>query len=619
MTIIKDDEIKKVIELLSQDYEIYENTTLNGTVVDYLFLNKSKGAIFLNITTDKFDQRSNKRLDVCLDNLYLPEKYKRFLCALILEIQNNEYCLYKKIYQNYFDCYSNNSNNLALTLKYNLDLPIATNSQDEQRIEAQNLYNCIKSYISVTDNNEDFFINLSKEQMAVVTDDLKRIRVTGAAGSGKTLVVALKAARHLALGQSVLITSFNITMMNYIRALINRALSHSEKIGISKVEKNALSNLVTIHYHGLLSKFKKEKSIDISILDDEFTKKLIQIFDENPLSEEQKKDLIIIDEGQDFKADWLKLLSGFLRKNGTLVLAADAKQDIYDKSCYLTGDLFKGLGFRGPWRKLKTTYRLPSAVAELSRKFAENFLLGDNAKLEFGILPSINGRDNSLLFGCNVKWYQCNYPDTMSKDSLLAHEKILLTKCKEEVLKLCSQDNLHLDDICVLCNCKSFGRELVQKLNNDNIPTESIFAKDYSANRIEKLAMGSKPGYLKCSTIHSFKGWESYSVILINVYPRKDYEKENLLSNKGFLRTETKNFRQVDHSLFYVGLTRVNENMYGKSNLIIINEVSDYQNFAKTICNADKLGDYKEVTLKENVQAKVIFHAPKIQFHNKEE
>ncbi|WP_202109187.1 AAA family ATPase [Succinivibrio dextrinosolvens] len=603
------DQIKELIDRLSKNYEVYENTVLNGTAVDYLFLNKHKGVILLNLTTQQ--PSINDRLSVCLDNLYLSENNKLYLSAFGLVFQNNEFWLYKNSDKNYLCLNSglDNSDSLYEEITKNLN-PLPPKEIAEE--EAEKLYNNIHTYFSLRESNEDFFVNLSKDQQSLVTDDLRRIRFTGAAGSGKTLVVAMKAARNLALGKKVLITSFNITMIPYIRALTNKALSHPEKIGVNKVDKYVLSNLVTIHIHGLLSILKRSfcETADLDTLDEELPELLLKLFRKAPPKEELKKDLIIIDEGQDFQAEWFQLLSLFVKKNGSLVITADAKQDIYDKSCNLTGELFKGLGFKGPWRKLKATYRLPSSVADLSCKYAENFLLGDNSKLEFGILPSLKESNNSLLFGCNVSWYQCNYPDTISKDSLSAHEKILMTKCREEVIKLCTQNQLNLDDICVLCNCKSFGRELVKKLNEDNIPTASIFSKDYSINRKEKLGMGSNRGYLKCSTIHSFKGWESYSVILINVYPREDYDKANASGKKDFLRTQSKVFRQKDHSVFYVGLTRVNENMYGKSNLVIINEVSDYQSFADEVCKKNNLGEYKEVTLKDNVKAKIIFHQP---------
>lgn len=602
-------QIKNLIDLLSKEYEVYENTVLNGTAVDYLFLNKHKGVIILNITRE-LNLSVNDSLSVCLDNLYLPENNKLYLSAFVLTVPNDCFCLYKisdKKYLN-LNSYQDYSESIYEKIQKNLN-PLPPKEIEQE--EAIKLYNNIHMYFYLKDGNDDFFVNLSKDQFSLVTDDLRRIRFTGAAGAGKTLIVAMKAARNLALGKTVLITSFNITMIPYIRSLTYKALYHPEKLGVTKVERDVLSNLVTIHIHGLLSMLKRffKETKDRSTTYEILPEILLKLFWEKPPKEELKKDLIIIDEGQDFQAEWLQLLSLFLKENGSLVITADANQDIYDKSCNLTGDLFKGLGFKGPWRKLKGTYRLPSSVADLSCIFAENFLLGDNSKLEFGILPTTKESNNSLLFGCNVTWYQCNYPKTSSKDSLAAHEKILLTKCKEEVIKLCSQNQLKLDDICVLCNCKAFGRELVKKLNQDNIPTESIFNRDDSINRNKKIGMGTNRGYLKCSTIHSFKGWESHSVILINVYPRDDDEKHSNASD-GFLKTKRKVFRQKDHSVFYVGLTRVSENNYGKSNLIIINEISEYQSFADAVCKANNLGEYKEVTLKENVEAKIIFHDP---------
>ena len=176
MTITCNEEVNELIALLSQDYEVYENPSLNGTNVDYLFLEKNKGAIFLNIATDPIQLQTCKALDNSLDNLYLPEKYKKYVSAFILEIQNNQYSLYKKIGQKYFYCYSENSRKLSLTFKENVDFPTVTNNQDEACEDASNLYNCIKPYICVNDNNEDFFINPSKDQMSIVIDNKKRIR-----------------------------------------------------------------------------------------------------------------------------------------------------------------------------------------------------------------------------------------------------------------------------------------------------------------------------------------------------------------------------------------------------------------------------------------------------------
>ena len=43
-------------------------------------------------------------------------------------------------------------------------------------------------------------------------------RIRGAAGSGKTMVLAHKAAKLMTEGKSVLVLTFNITLVNYIRS-----------------------------------------------------------------------------------------------------------------------------------------------------------------------------------------------------------------------------------------------------------------------------------------------------------------------------------------------------------------------------------------------------------------
>ena len=89
-------QIKNLIDLLSKEYEVYENTVLNGTAVDYLFLNKHKGVIILNITQE-LNLSVNDSLSVCLDNLYLPENNKLYLSAFVLTVQNDCFCLLYKI------------------------------------------------------------------------------------------------------------------------------------------------------------------------------------------------------------------------------------------------------------------------------------------------------------------------------------------------------------------------------------------------------------------------------------------------------------------------------------------------------------------------------------------
>src|SRR5205823_793616 len=59
-----------------------------------------------------------------------------------------------------------------------------------------------------------------------------RRKLRGVAGSGKSLVLAHRAAARAARGGRVLVLTFNITLANYVRDLMRRATSHPHDMAI---------------------------------------------------------------------------------------------------------------------------------------------------------------------------------------------------------------------------------------------------------------------------------------------------------------------------------------------------------------------------------------------------
>lgn len=112
--------------------------------------------------------------------------------------------------------------------------------------------------------------------------------------------------------------------------------------------------------------------------------------------------------------------------------------------------------------------------------------------------------------------------------------------------------------------------------------------------------MGTHRDYLKCSTVHSFKGWEANTIIFVNAYGRKDNSED------------IKTIRASDHNRFYVALTRLSENING-SKLIIINEFKEYEQFLKDEFNSNDFGKFYDLSLCEHTKkAKVILYEEKI-------
>lgn len=67
----------------SGTYEAFKEVILNGTKADFLFLDKNKGAVLLNIVTDekKFFSKTLS-LQICKSHLYLPLIISNLLHAL---------------------------------------------------------------------------------------------------------------------------------------------------------------------------------------------------------------------------------------------------------------------------------------------------------------------------------------------------------------------------------------------------------------------------------------------------------------------------------------------------------------------------------------------------------
>ena len=164
----------------------------------------------------------------------------------------------------------------------------------------------------------DMNLHLSPRQKQIVKSLNKRLRVKGVAGCGKTQVVAYRAVeQHIRTGERVLIITFNITLIQYIRMRINQ------------VPADFSPNMFEItNYHQFFKSKANQYSNKAILLEDfdnpEFFK---------PYGDKIKKyKSIIIDEVQDFNESWLKsIITYFLSEGGSVSLFGDGEQNIYGR------------------------------------------------------------------------------------------------------------------------------------------------------------------------------------------------------------------------------------------------------------------------------------------------
>jgi hypothetical protein len=369
-------------------------------------------------------------------------------------------------------------------------------------------------------------------------------RIKGPAGSGKSVVLAARAAQLSAEGKSVLIATYNITLWHYLRDLVARG---SNAPGWS-------DQITFVHFHrwcgmvcdeaGLGQAYddlwKSGRHLD-AILNHDMPDLAARAARE---LEATRYDAILVDEGQDYRPAWWNALRGVAKPNAELLLVADATQDVYGTASAWTNDAMQGAGFSGPWTTLKTSYRLPNDAMQLARIFADKFLPKDLIDLPEPEQGSL------VLHPCDLRWVQCA-PSLSNTDV-----------CLEEIRAMMGQTGragLANADITLLTDNSKEGASIVHALLRQSINAVGTFDEDKRESRRQKMGFWMGDARVKATTLHSFKGWEA-RLLVVHI---------------------TQAFSPDALALVYAGLTRLKRSVHG-SRLTVVCSAPELAEFGRS-------------------------------------
>lgn len=380
-------------------------------------------------------------------------------------------------------------------------------------------------------------------------------RIKGPAGSGKSLVLAARAARLMNDDKSVLVTTFNITLLHYLRDLIVRDLN----------DPSRFKNVQFTHFHmwckrvcyeaGLGKHYEKLVKNESSANDlQELLNEKIPMLADRAVTQPgvTTYDAVLVDEGQDYHPHWWNTLRKVCNSGGEMILAADATQDIYGSAKAWTDDVMHNAGFPGGrWAQLNVSYRLPPVALDMARHFAQQFLPNEAVELPEQDQGSLD------IYPCTLRWVQC----TPDKASNACVTEIL------SIMKLTGKNELANADITFLADTTQVGAEVVAQLEKYKLRTVNTFSGDGSAQRRQKMGFYMGDARVKATTLHSFKGWEARLLI---VYITQATDPKAL-------------------ALIYAGLTRLKRNVTG-SWLTVISSAPELAAFGKTWPSYKDLG-----------------------------
>lgn len=567
----------------SASYDIFFRPIINCDTVDFALISKSKGIILINVCENLKDIDTafnrtkaikenlfNQHLKtIKIDSILSPNVFYFVKTALFfpnntsneindelnnLNLQKNEEA-YKKDgvgkdknhYENLF--IFTQETNLNDTLESIYARGFKFDYYDE-------LVKLISSkWHSYKDGDLNF--HLTDKQKEIVRNVNNRIRVKGVAGCGKTQIVANRAVeQHLRTGDRVLIITFNISLIQYIR------------MRIEQVPADFSPNMFEITNYHQFFKSKANQYVSHSVnhgiqLSDFDDAKFFTPYRDKI----QKYKSIIIDEVQDFKESWLQsIIQNFLSDNGSVSLFGDGEQNIYDRTQEKETQmpLIRNCGFSGRWQEAdkvggekdkSISMRIQNPqIALLSSNFAHSFMassssldIQNNILFEKYIIKywKVDNKTTADTLVCNIRWIISEYQLKTEDVVVLGQSINLLRDVENAYVKATGQKTM-------------ITFETVSQYEEVKKKSSPIFIhKDLDEiRRANKTHFTTACHEIKMSTIHSFKGWESKTIILLL---QPETKVDGIYD--GYMIQERENMP----ALVYTALTRA------KCNLFIIN------------------------------------------------
>lgn len=316
-------------------------------------------------------------------------------------------------------------------------------------------------------------LDTQQEKIAISLGAGHRI-IKGAAGSGKTLVLAYRAVtlKKFIPNLRVLILCYNITLRNYIRDLLKR-IGKEDDVDTSGIDVHYFHDFVytkigipQLRHH--VPKNIINKLFVNSNNWDEYQNLLGSTLINNlGFIPGEQYDAILVDECQDLTTDYLKFIVHLLNKDKNyLLIAIDPAQNLYGGKISWKS---VGVNAKGRVTMLQTSYRNTKNILNLALQFnnqpIEKLSTDDSG---IALFP-----DKTVRIGTKPKLIE------------FISEENMADYIKEEIQKMMLQYNYKFSDFGIIFPIKPIPTLLTnikEKLDVHNINYRHIESKDDKKN-----------------------------------------------------------------------------------------------------------------------------------------
>jgi len=321
------------------------------------------------------------------------------------------------------------------------------------------------------------------------------IHVRGTAGSGKTLGAADTFKRLSELGRRPLLLCYNHLLGRWMSNECNGTSGYA-------------NTLFSLAHYTLKSHGKSHDRLDadhVTILDSMLTNQQIV------LSDAEKYDALIVDEGQDFREEWIPVIKYFLRSNHDLVWIEDDHQDILNSGKWRLEQFFQNRIIQRP-ASVRQNLRNPERIV----KFGINLLER---------LAAMVGVENPLSKDTETVGFRGTAP----RNFACSGEVDLLAKLESRITELLGL-GFQSDQICIVdCRNPENGEPttlLDFSLNAMKYRDYTLVALGrhelcrysgaYNTQTNAKIYL-PKDGGIHCDSVMKIKGLEYPAVLLVDI------------------------------------------------------------------------------------------------------
>jgi hypothetical protein len=540
-----------LLETLDDRFEIYFQPYLNGDRPDFILINKEAGILifevkdwnldsyYLNnrgdwvlknngaIVKSPFAQINHYRTNMInlhiggmLEHLLKDTRYYSLVnsCVVFANTKNQE--IFSRInetkqkkpkssYLNYLQYLG--SDGMANSDELNTMIEKCRLHRKSLILKSEfisSLHRNLKPPIHELEDGIDIAYNKAQTEL-ITSKSNDRRKVKGVAGSGKTMVLAKRAVNAFKrAGKPVLILTYNLSLRNYIRDRISNVREQFE-----------WKNFHIYNYHTFFKVESNNYGIPINSFSDWDNEHHFKPI----IGDINKYETILIDEVQDFKQEWLRLLINyFLIDQGELVVFGDEKQNIYERK--MDEDKTPVIPtIRGAWnRSLNQVFRFSGDLITLAKAFQNDIL-----SLKYNI-DEVEELQQELQFDkTEIEYNQVDHidpklvtniiKDTLNKNQISSSDACVLSTDIETLRDIDHQFRKDMGEkTTTTFETKEFFEELLNKkgrlskknnldpqphIAQKNINEDDIISDLESIRRSKKYHFEMRTGFMKHTLI----------------------------------------------------------------------------------------------------------------------